>query len=346
MTLRFTNVLLVSLIVLPLILLSLWGCQKRDSLYGSENKIIVIADDVDWAVVEDIAKKTFEKEYNTPQPEKVFTLQKIAPEDLDSFTKWRNICLAATLQTGGEVGKILNSMLTERDRHRVENDSSYVFRKKDPWSKDQLLLVVVAKDTATLQERFKKHHELLFALFDQHASELAAKTIEPDAKSQELAKSLAQQYGWTLRIQRDFFEATNSAQDRFVWLRRLNPQRWVFVHWLETDDPSILSKEWIIQTRNRLAAIYYSGDVVVDKFTKEQEVDFLGKYALRLDGHWENNELNVGGAFRSYGFYDESSSRLYLIDLSVLAPGERKLPFIRQLDAMAHTFKIVEPAHS
>lgn len=344
---RISKSFYAGLLLLSLCLLILAGCQKRDSLYGSENKIVLLADDSDWAVVEQAAKSAFEREYFTPQPERVFTLVKIAPDDLDSFTKWRNICVVATLETGGKVGEILKSMLSERDVDRVEQDSSFVFRKKDPWTKDQLLIVVVAKNGQTLLERIEQKKEMLFSLFDQHTSVLASKLVEPNAQTKAIADSLAQEYGWQMRIQRDFMHATSSSEDRFVWLRRLNPQRWVFVHWFETDDPSLLSKEWMIETRNRLAAKYYRGDVIVDKvdettqeeFTQDQVVDFLGKYALRLDGHWDNAELGVGGAFRSYCFYDENSSRLYLIDLAVLAPGERKLPYIRQLDAMAHTFE-------
>lgn len=49
---------------------------------------------------------------------------------------------------------------------------------------------------------------------------------------------------------------------------------------------------------------------------------------------------NGGGPFRSYGFYNESDHRLYLMDYSVFAPGEKKWPFMRQLEAMARTFMV------
>jgi len=339
---RYQHNFVAKLGLLSLIILKILGCGQPDSRYGTENRIVVIADDADWAVVEKAAKEVFEKEYFTPQPEMVFTLHKIKPEELNSFTKWRNICLITTLQTKGKVSEIINANLSEHDRNRVEKDSSFVFQSKDPWAKDQILLIVIAKDQQTLLSRLQEKSEVLFNLFDMHASELAAKTIDADFESKELADKLQQEYGWTLNIQRDFFEAVNSAEDHFVWLRRLGPQRWMFVHWDEIEDPSVLSEEWVTETRNRFAEKYYRGDVIVDSLTKKQEVDFIGKYAIRLDGHWTNDSLHVGGAFRNYSFYDEESSRIYLIDLAVLAPGERKLPYIRQLDAMAHTFKSIK----
>jgi hypothetical protein len=72
----------------------------------------------------------------------------------------------------------------------------------------------------------------------------------------------------------------------------------------------------------------------------EKEVDFQGRYAIQLDGVWENLKHNIGGPFRSYGFYDESDQRIYLVDYSVFAPGLKKWPFMRQLEAMARTFKV------
>ena len=329
--------------VCALFCLLLFSCQKRASRYGTESTIVVIADDQDWQKIEGIVRETFEQEYFTPQPEKVFVIQRITPDELSRYSRWRNICIFATLQTSGKVGELVNSILPHRDRVRVDQDSSFVFRKIDPWASGQLLLLVVAKNMPTLQEQIKKNQELLFYLFDEHASNLVSKEMLPNAKSKELADKLGAEYGWKIQIQRDFFEAVNSPQDHFVWLRRLNPQRWIFVYWQKVEDPSLLNEEWMINTRNRLAEKYYQGDVIINKFNKVQDVDFLGNYAIRLDGHWENDSLNVGGAFREYGFYSQSSERLYLIDMAVYSPGERKLQYIRQLDAIAHTFQEVKP---
>ena len=66
--------------------------------------------------------------------------------------------------------------------------------------------------------------------------------------------------------------------------------------------------------------------------------------AIQLTGVWQNDRETrpAGGPFRSYGFYDLNTQRLYLVDMAVFAPGKKKLPYLRQLDVMAQTFKTRE----
>ena len=86
-----------------------------------------------------------------------------------------------------------------------------------------------------------------------------------------------------------------------------------------------------------LSQAFYTLRKITD--TPEKVVDFNSRYAIRLDGVWQNEKHVMGGPFRSYGFYDENDGRLYMIDLAVYAPGERKYQYIRQLDGIASTFE-------
>lgn len=53
----------------------------------------------------------------------------------------------------------------------------------------------------------------------------------------------------------------------------------------------------------------------------------------------EFRPVGGGGPFVNYTFYDQASDRIYMLDASVFAPGFDKLDFIRQMQAMAHTFR-------
>ena len=50
-------------------------------------------------------------------------------------------------------------------------------------------------------------------------------------------------------------------------------------------------------------------------------------------------QYGMGGAFLTYAFYDQPSSRLYLIDGMVFAPNFPKREFLRQLEVIAYTFR-------
>jgi len=57
------------------------------------------------------------------------------------------------------------------------------------------------------------------------------------------------------------------------------------------------------------------------------------------DGGFESH--GMGGPFVNYTFYDETSGRLYMIDGMIFAPGYDKREFLRQMEAIAHTFRTV-----
>lgn len=104
-----------------------------------------------------------------------------------------------------------------------------------------------------------------------------------------------------------------------------------------------------MQKRDSLTKIYYDGDYIFEDSiiqTKEKVVDFNGRYAIRLDGVWQNDKNIAGGPFRTFGFYNKGDGRMYLVDCAIVAPGERKWPYMRQVEAMAYTFKTADELNS
>ena len=76
-----------------------------------------------------------------------------------------------------------------------------------------------------------------------------------------------------------------------------------------------------------------------------KHVDFLGKRASRMTGTWKIPRKVMGGPFINYTFYDEEHSKIIMIDLSVFNPDldkSSKLPYLRQLEAIARSFKLAD----
>jgi hypothetical protein len=331
----------IRVIALGFIFVYLGGCAKKPESLGGETKLFVVADSSDWAYLEAAFKNVFEKTMHTPQPEKVFEVHWVPPDRFNEVATRKNLVLLGALNSPGELTPKIKNMLSQEVRERVEAGSEFVFTKKDPWAKQQLLVVLVSNDLPELREKLEGNKEFLYNLFEE---KLIAETTEDMfemLEQKELEKELLKKYGWTIRIQHDYFINSESPIDRFVMLRRSLPssERWIFVHWIDGADANIINEEWAIQTRNRLAGKFYENDKVNEEYTYSKEVDFLGRPALMLEGLWENNEKVIGGPFRSYSFYDEPSGRIYMIDIAVFYPAGDKEPFLRQLDIMAHSFK-------
>jgi hypothetical protein len=282
-----------------------------------------------------------ERHVNTPQPEPIFTLLQKNPEDLTKLTRFPNLFIIGTLDLQGQMWDLLDRLLGE-SLARVQNDSAFLFSKIDPWARNQILAMAVAKDVPTLRKNLVENSDRIFSLYDENMSANVFRSLYVHFEQKDISKRLMEKHGWNLRVQHDYHVAVDSSGIRYVWLRRFNPQRWLSVYWEPVDDPSLLSKEWMLQKRADLLQLFYDGDYVYedDKIkVLEKVVDFNNRYAIRLDGVWQNEKHIMGGPFRSYGFYDENDGRLYMIDLAVYAPGERKYQYIRQLDGIASTFR-------
>jgi hypothetical protein len=144
-----------------------------------------------------------------------------------------------------------------------------------------------------------------------------------------------------LRIQHDYLIEFKRPQSRFLMLRRSLPgtERWLFVHWIEDGDPSMINQDWVVNTRNKLTEKFYEKDKVEEEYIEYGNTMFAGRPAYLVSGLWSNDEKVTGGPFRNYTFYDSGTRRIYMVDIAVWHPSGEKVPFLRQLDIMANTFK-------
>ncbi len=317
----------------------LWtsGCIWRPEVRGPEHLVIAIGDTTELRAVEPLLRQAVERTISTPHPEKIFVLRLFPADSLQRYLHYRHILIVGTLQAKGKAGEYITK-LVGRSRARVEQDSAYVFSKRDAWVRGQLLVLFVCRDLPTLERRLRENGEVLFSLFDDFVNERVKKRMYATLEQKKLNKELMDKYGWSLRVQHDYFVALE--KPGFVFLRRMYPERWLFVLWEKTDDPSKLTREWVLEKRRWVGEGYYGGDRILDLDLQVQQVNFNGRYALQFDGIWENPLKIAGGPWRAYAFYDEPTGNLFLIDLAVFAPDrERKMPFLRQLDVMAHTFR-------
>lgn len=326
-----------SLIALLLAVFLQSGCVWKPEVRGPEHWVIALGDTTELKQVEPLLRGAVERTISTPHRERIFEVHLFPADSLPRFRHYKNLLIVGTLQAKGKAGEYI-SKLVGRARTRVEQDSAYVFSKRDAWVRGQLLVLFVSRDMETLRRRLENNGDILFRLFNDFANEQVARRMYAVLEQKEINEHLLKTYGWMVRVQHDYFIALE--KPGFVFLRRMHPERWLFVLWEETNDPSRLTKEWVLEKRAWVGREYYGGDTILDLDMQVRQVDFNGRFALQFDGIWENAQKIAGGPWRAYAFYDEPSGRLYLIDLAVFAPDhERKMPFLRQLDVMAHTFR-------
>ncbi|NQT26533.1 DUF4837 family protein [candidate division KSB1 bacterium] len=327
--------------LIPVLLMPLLSCQIKTQSWWSEPQIVVLAEHEDWAVIQKPLKDVFEHVIRTPQPEKEYVLKHSGPDGYEQYAHTRYLILAASLETKGQIGDLVRRMLQDPEvRARVENGEQFSFVQKNPWAREQWMLVLVAKDIQTLREIIEIQGAQFYEYFNDAINAYLLDEMFERSEQKKLEKELMQLYGWKIRLHRDYFLAQALPREGIVWFRRTAPERWILVRWIEDADTSgVFTQDWIVNERNRIGEQVYGNDRIVDRYLFSYESEFLGRRAQVTTGLWENEAKAAGGPFKNYSFYDSISRRLYMVDVAVYAPEYDKVPLMRRLEIIAGTFQ-------
>ena len=328
------------LIIFSAALIMCCACQRKPpNSTGDEKGIIVIADSSDFVFLREELARTFEREILTPWPEKIFALKQIPVAQMRNHILHPRLLLIGILDSATPAAEKVKAMLTPEIEARIRRGENYVFKKDDPWAKDQTLLVLSAVQRDTLRHRIAAHRDELFEWFNQPLNEATQRVMFSQFEQRELGKSLRRQYNWAVRIQHDYHLYKNLPGENFVMLRRSYPERWLMVSWQNAATAKKLTPEAVVQWRNLLGKKFAEQDKVVENSLKMCEIEFAGYRAQEVQGLWENERQVAGGPFKTWVFYDENWRRLFLVDIAVFAPGKEKIKYLRQLEIMARTFQ-------
>jgi len=328
------------ILILPL--LTLLSCSFKPRGWWDEGVIAVMASPEDWEAIQGTLGPVFERVIRTPQIETTYRLRFIPEEEFDRYSEYRYLIMLATFESKGRVADLVQGVISDPKIHEsVESGDNFVFTQRNQWARDQIMAILVATDIQTLKQKIIANEDFLYAIFDTDVNYRIKKDMYARKEQKDVGRMLMSRYGWTLRLQHDYFIAQEVPEENMIWFRRRFPERWLFVHWIDGGDTTLLDPYWVVGERNRIGAVYYGGDEVVTKYLYSQPVTFLQRKALITTGLWENDDKVAGGPFKNYTFYDPLSRRVYMIDVAVFAPDRDKAPYIRHMDIMARTFRTV-----
>ncbi len=325
------------------------ACNVKDPAVGKEDQIVVFADSTQYYNLEGTLLDVFSKIIYTPQPEKLFLLERKDISELEKFKHYKNIIILASLNSKNEVANYLKQILDKKVKELVAKDSVYVINKYDLWAKGQLVMIL----TSPTLEKLKKHilfgHRNLVQYFQKESNKrLSAKLYSSIYENKKAEAKLLKKFGWTIFVEVDYLFAKEDSINNFVWLRRApnsDVERWIFVRWIDNATPAYLNRDSIIALRNRITKKYYrttdnkSYVEIADNYLTTREVNFHNRYALMTQGLWRMSDQSMGGPFVNYTFYDAKTRRLYMIDGSLYAPKYKKKKIIQQVDIILQSFR-------
>ena len=333
---RIYSVLIIAFIIVAN------GCDIRPTSMGYQHRIVILADSIFWNEIKNDVLPAFETIVYTPHVEKRFYIKRIGLNELNDYKSRMNVFLIGTTTGQSEVDKYLRNQIPAEFIDGVNNGKYFYLFKNDLFVRDQLGLIMMAKNTPQFIENFEILKNEIYDKFESAYFDRLSKSIYDSGEQEDLEEFLVNRFGWKVRIQHDYFIANHDMDDRYVWLRRIDPDRWLSI-WEMEGDSSLLRERKLFDIRDTITKKYYSGDYVVREDSYVITSDFQGKPTTKIIGLWRNDSNNdlVGGPFRTYIVHDKEKSRFYFIDYAVQAIGKLKQPYLDQLEIMARTFEVV-----
>ena len=322
------------------VVIFLWaGCDYKPSSFGDFQKIVVYADSSVFKNIQPQLEQIFDQYLYTPHLERSFLLDLRPLHELEIYKTRRNLLFIGILNEKEPVSQFVSRSLSEQTKQAVEEGKVFEIFKEDVFATDQVVMFFPATSVDQLRKNLSDRGQIIFDQFNQLYYRLLKKSMFSNGEQKEMEDYLAEKYGWKIRVQHDYEVVKETDDGSFVWLRRLNPDRSLFIYRFKTDHFDMNQKE-LYALRDSLTTVFYEADSIDKADTYIQAVKFNGLEAQKLVGVWQNQHLLIGGAFRSYVFYDNLNKYVYFIDLTVTAPGKRKKPLLDQLEVIAHTFKL------
>ena len=342
--------ILIQIILVVTLIIVCFGCDSSNKpAKGFEDEIFVVADSLEYLNIKSALASTFERIINTPQPEKIFTLKRISPAQVEKHKIKKNIIIAAPLNSGSYTSQFISAIVDSSVEMKLIEDPDFIILKENLWARNQLVAVLSAPSVDELNAKILSNSDDLLYNFQKFSdNRLFNNLYNSKYEQKDLQGRFLRDYGWFIYVQADFHLAMNNPAENFVWLRRApgsEMERWIFIHWIDNASPEYLNEDSVKVIRNRVTEKFLhtssnGGYVVVaeDYFTIN-EVNFNNHYALFTQGLWDLNIKGMGGPFVNYVFYDEDTQRLYMLDGSVYAPKYYKRNLIQQMDVTLQSFR-------
>ena len=323
-----------------LIVLIFTGCYRSQRTSNPEYELFVFAENDDYKKLEATLQSVFDKEILTPQPETHFKLVRVDPKTFNESLNNRQLLFAASLQSEGDIAGLVNRSVNQPGIiGKVKSGENFLFKREDEWTKDQMILTLVAPTIDDLIEKISINKDFIYNYFHEFQQKVVFNYVYGRLEDKKMPEEILEKYQWKVRIPHDYFIDVENPEDNFILLRRRIPERWIFIKWFEGVDPNIITPEWVYDLRDTLGVHYTGGTKINRKYTNANVTEFLDRWCLKVEGLWEQDEQVAGGPFFSYAFYDEGTQRAYVIDCATFAPNKKKIPYLDQMDAIAQTFK-------
>jgi len=332
------NLKIITILSLFIVIL---GCETKREALGADNELIVVCSDPDKDIIYDFVQSVFDDTLFTPQPEPYFKIRFVKPEGYIDLKEQAYVVVGAIGDDIHNEGVKLVKKLLPEDQYQSTLETDPILFTRDLYASNQLFLIVNAKSRDHLMKSvFAKKEWLKNQYYGQFAKR-QSKYIFENARRVEVEKELSENYGWTMKIPWGWEVIKDSSDVGFFWLGKEMPFQWISAQWKDGKTIDVIDGLDIGNAIWSFPETFYKHIRFHDYKFKMEKVYFNRIKAWKITGIWESIEEPQGGPFLSYIFYDKTSDKTYHLNMLIYHPGEDKSIFMRQMDLIAKSFRVI-----
>ncbi len=329
---------LASILLVLLSLIVMFSCKdenriKRSMLpnvSGSAGEVIVVLNKAVW---EESIGKTYneimKQEYPmVPQSEPVFDLVMIPPSVFgDIFKSHRNIVIT-------KVGD--------------EFEKAQIVPQRDVWAAPQTVLNIVGPTYPAIEKMLREEQDRFVQLLEQaERDRVVQNAVKYEAEGMRLL--LKKRFGIELFLPKGYH--LNLDTTDFVWIAHETPDisQGILVYQYPYTDKNTFTVDYLVEKRNSFVNKYIPGPTAGSYMETEMIIPpafksmmFKDRYFGQLRGFWDVYNHAMGGPFISLTTIDEENNRVITVEGFVYAPRFGKRNYVRQVEALLLTFKLLE----
>jgi len=327
-------------ILLPAIILAgiLASCKYEPDSLGDFEKIYVFADSVLYGQVRTDLEQVFDNYVYTPHAERSFYLEYHPIDDLAAYERRRNLLFLTILGKEDPVSAYIENALSADVEEAIRSGRIFEIFQEDFYARDQMVIILPGVNVESLRKNIQNQKDRIYKKLEDYYFARLEKIMFLKGEQKAIEEYLADNLGWYIRLQHDYSIVKESKESDFIWFRRFKPDRNLFVYRFKADSlPE--SSDWLVQLRDSLSVVHFESDKIEREDTYMVKTTFRDLPAVNMIGVWQNHGLLIGGPFKTFAFFDPASGFIYILDFMVTAPGERKKPFMDQLEVMARSFR-------
>jgi len=327
--------ILFGLIILSSVLTSCENNNERilPSSTGRVGQVLVVMAEHKWEQAPgEVIREAINEDYSLlPQSEPLLDITQIPNRAYSKFLmKTRNILLTQI------------SINVKKPEIRISYDKH---------AYPQLIISIKAKNNEEFIETFKKHKDKIVSSFVNAERDRLIKAYSKKLLNRKIKDQLAKNHNIYMSIPTGFKIDVDSFD--FVWISRETPRssQGILIWEYAYTDTSQFHLEDLLNKRDSITKNNIPGPVdstymIAERMVTPEFKEYLlnNNYTAEIKGLWKldgKEGVFMGGPYHSISQVDTIRDRIITVDAFAYGGKKKKRELMRQLDAILHTFKIL-----